>query len=116
MGGSTAFVTAAFDRVRDRPVQSKWRTGPRDAILVLDGVFLNRPELAGLWNYSVWLDVPRDIAEQRMQARDGPTENVERHRGGQDLYLAEASPRAVASSVVDNSDFEHPRRVFSDSC
>ncbi|MES2093996.1 MAG: uridine kinase [Actinomycetota bacterium] len=116
MGGSTAFVTAAFDRVRDRPVQSKWRTGPRDAILVLDGVFLNRPELAGLWNYSVWLDVPRDIAEQRMLDRDGPTENVERYRGGQDLYVAEASPRTVASSVVDNSDFEHPRRVFTDSC
>ena len=116
MGGSTAFVTAAFDHVRDLPVQSKWRTGPKDAILVLDGIFLNRPELAGLWNYSVWLDVPRDIAEERMLDRDGPTENVERYRGGQDLYLAEVNPRTAASSIIDNSDFEHPRRIFADSC
>ena len=116
MGGSTAFVTAAFDHARDLPVQSKWRTGPKDAILVLDGIFLNRPELAGLWNYSVWLDVPRDIAEQRMLDRDGPTENTERYRGGQDLYLSEVNPRATASSMIDNSDFDHPRRIFADSC
>ena len=116
MGGSTAFVTAAFDRVRDLPVQSKWRTGPKDAILVLDGIFLNRPELAGLWNYSVWLDVSRDIAEERMLDRDGPTENAERYRGAQDLYLAEVNPRTTASSMIDNSDFERPRRIFADSC
>ena len=116
MGGSTAFVTAAFDHVRDLPVQSKWRTGPKDAILVLDGIFLNRPELAGLWNYSVWLDVSRDIAEERMLDRDGPTENAGRYRGAQDLYLAEVNPRTTASSMIDNSDFERPRRIFADSC
>ena len=116
MGGSTAFVTASFDHVRDLPVQSKWRTGPKDAILVLDGIFLNRPELVGLWNYSVWLDVPRELAEQRMLDRDGATENTERYRGAQDLYLAEASPRTAASSIIDNRDFEHPRRVFADTC
>ena len=116
MGGSTAFVTAAFDHVRDLPVQSTWRTGPKDAILVLDGIFLHRPELAGLWNYSVWLDVPRDIAEERMLDRDGPTERAERYRGAQDLYLAEVNPRTTASSMIDNSDFERPRRIFADSC
>jgi uridine kinase len=116
MGGSAAFVTAAFDHVRDLPVQSKWRTGPKDAILVLDGIFLNRPELAGLWNYSVWLETPREVAEQRMLDRDGGSQNVERHRGGQELYLTEASPRTAASSIIDNRDFEQPRRVFADSC
>ena len=116
MGGSTAFVTAAFDHVRDLPVQSKWRTGPKDAMLVLDGIFLNRPELAGLWNYSVWLDVTREIAEKRMLDRDGPTGNPERYRGGQDLYLSEVNPRTAASSIIDNSDFDHPRRIFADSC
>ena len=116
MGGSTAFVTASFDHVRDLPVQSKWRTGPKDAMLVLDGIFLNRPELAGLWNYSVWLDVTREIAEKRMLDRDGPAENVERYRGGQDLYLSEVNPRTAASSIIDNSDFDHPRRIFADSC
>lgn len=116
LGGSTAFVTAAFDHVRDLPVQAKWRTGPKDAMLVLDGIFLNRPELAGLWNYSVWLEVTREIAEKRMLDRDGPTGNAERYRGGQDLYLSEVNPRTAASSIIDNSDFDHPRRIFADSC
>jgi uridine kinase len=116
LGGSTAFVTAAFDHRRDAPVPAKWRTGPRDAILIVDGIFLLRPELAGLWNYSVWLDVPRETAEERMLARDGASESVERYRGGQELYLAEASPRTAASAIIDNRDFEHPRRVFADSC
>ncbi|HAM28276.1 MAG TPA: uridine kinase [Microbacteriaceae bacterium] len=116
LGGSTAFVTAAFDHRRDAPMPSKWRTGPKDAILIVDGIFINRPELRGLWNYSVWLDVPREIAEQRMADRDGPEENAERYRGGQDLYLAEANPRAAAVAIIDNRDFEHPRRVFADAC
>ena len=116
LGGSTAFVTAAFDHVRDLPVQAKWRTGPKDAMLVLDGIFLNRPELAGLWNYSVWLEVTREIAEKRMLDRDGPTRNAERYRGGQDLYLSEVNPRTAASSIIDNCDFDHPRRIFADSC
>lgn len=115
LGGSTAFVTAAFDHRRDAAVPAKWRTGPRDAILVIDGAFLLRPELSELWNYSVWLDVPRDIAEKRMLERDGATEDVERYRGGHDLYLTEASPRTAASAIIDNRDVEHPRRVLADS-
>lgn len=116
LGGSAAFVTAAFDQERDEPVQAKWRTGPKDAILVLDGVFLNRPELVGLWNYSIWLNLPRELAEQRMRDRDGPAANAERFRGVQGLYLAEASPRTTATCIIDNRDFEHPKRVFADSC
>ena len=116
MGGSTAFVTAAFDHHRDVPVQSKWRTGPQDAILVVDGVFLNRPELAGLWNYSIWLEVPRELAKQRMLERDGPGEDAKRYRGGEDLYANEVNPRTAASAIIDNQDLDHPRRVFADSC
>ncbi len=116
LGGSTAFVTAAFDHRRDAAIPAKWRTGPQDAILIVDGVFLLRPELAGLWNFTVWIDVPREIAEQRMIDRDGPIEDAQRYRGGQELYLAEAKPRAAASAIIDNRDFEHPRRVHADSC
>lgn len=116
LGGSTAFVTAAFDHRRDAAIPAKWRTGPQDAILIVDGVFLLRPELAGLWNFTVWIDVPREIAEQRMIDRDGPIEDAQRYRGGQELYLAEAKPRAAASVIIDNGDFEHPRRVHADSC
>ena len=116
LGGSTAFVTAAFDVARDAQVEPRWLTGPDDALLIVDGIFLNRPELRGLWNYSIWLDVPAEITEARLIERDGPSGIGPRYRGGQELYLAEANPRAAADAIYDNSDFDLPRRVFADAC
>lgn len=115
LGGSAGFVTAAWDVARDTSVELAWQTAQQDATLVIDGVFLNRPELRGLWNYSIWLDVPADVADARRMARDGAPASA-RSLGGQALYLAEADPRARATAIIDNSDFDHPRRIFVDSC
>src|SRR6187431_3365862 len=108
-GGSTGFQLAAFDVVRDAPVESQWVTAPRDAVLIVDGIFLHRPELRDLWNWSVWLDVPVDVAFQRMALRDGtdPSPSAPsnaRYRDGQELYLKEAQPRTEADVIVDNTD------------
>ena len=116
LGGSTGFVTEAFDVERDRPVEMEWKTGPQDGTLVVDGAFLNRPELRGLWNWSVWLDASDEQAAARLFELDGAAGQSPRYAGGQKLYLAEANPRARASAIVDNTDPEHPRRVFTDSC
>jgi uridine kinase len=88
LGGSTAWVPAAFDSAAQREVEPRWTTGPDDALLVVDGEALGRPELSGLWNYTVWVTP-----------------------GG-----ARGGLRAVATAVVDVSDPEHPRRVFDDAC
>lgn len=92
LGGSTGFQLTGFDAARDVPTESDWKTGPQDATLVVDGEFLNRPELRGLWNFSVWIESDPEGA-----------------------YLAE-NPRAAATAIMDDSDPDHPRRVFADSC
>lgn len=120
-GATTGFQLAAFDLARDTPVESAWTTAPRDAVLVVDGIFLHRPELRKLWNWSVLLDVPVDVAFQRLALRDGSdpspsSASNERYREGQELYLKDANPRAEASAIVDNTDLAHPRRVFQDFC
>ena len=120
-GGTTGFQLAAFDVVRDTPVESTWTTAPRDAVLIVDGIFLHRPELRRLWNWSVWLAVPIDVAYQRMALRDGsdPSPSAPantRYRDGQELYLKEAQPRTEAAAIVDNTDLAHPHRVFADYC
>ena len=69
--GTTGFQLTAFDVARDAPVESQWVTAPLDAVLVVDGIFLNRAELQDLWDWSVWLDVPVDVAFRRMAERDG---------------------------------------------
>ncbi|WP_165069554.1 nucleoside/nucleotide kinase family protein [Marisediminicola senii] len=99
LGEGASFVTAVFDADRDAPTPAKWITAPGDAVLVIDGVYLLRPELRGLWNYSIWLDTPEVDPS-----------------AGQRLYIAESSPRTTAIAIVDNADADHPRRVFADSC
>lgn len=113
---ATGFQLAAFDVVRNAPVESQWVTAPLDAVLVVDGIFLNRPQLRDLWDWSIWLDVPFEMAFARMALRDGSEPDPDapanaRYRQGQELYLDEARPREAASVIVDNTDFARPRIV-----
>ncbi len=119
VGGSTGFELAVFDVARDAPVEAEWKTAPRDAVLVIDGIFLHRPELRDLWDWSVWLDVPPRVSFARMALRDGGDPDPDapanaRYRRGQELYLRDADPRAAASAVVDNSDLASPVRPAGD--
>lgn len=113
---TTGFQLAAWDADRDAPVESRWVTAPADAVLVIDGLFLLRPELRGLWDFSVWLDVPVEQAFARLAERRGIPADPEapanaRVHGGQELYESEAWPVAVASIIIDNVDPARPRRV-----
>lgn len=106
--GSTGFVLTGFDAVRDQPVfQPKWMSAAFDAILVLDGVFLHRPDLAGLWNYSIWLSTP---------LLESDDEEITRDAAADEAYLKDANPSENATTIIDNQDVDHPRRVFVDSC
>jgi uridine kinase len=114
--GTTGFQLAAFDVVRDAPVESQWVTAPLDAVLVVDGIFLHRPELRDLWDWSIWLDVPFEVSYARMALRDGSDPDPDapsnaRYRQGQEIYLREGRPREAASVIVDNADLAHPRIV-----
>ncbi|MCU1417739.1 MAG: uridine kinase [Schumannella sp.] len=118
MNGSTGFVTAAWDERRDRQIQPKWLSGPVDAMLIVDGSYLNRPELRGLWNASLWLDADAQVRARRMLDRDGiepGSERAERYAGAFSLY-EKTKPRDAASIIIDNTDPDAPLRVFTDSC
>jgi uridine kinase len=105
----TGFVLAAFDAERDAPMQSKWTTAPPDALLVIDGPFLNRPPLADRWNYSIWVEREASNADAAGRPDDvAATADA--------IYLADANPRATATAIIDNRDADRPRRVFADSC
>ncbi|HEY5221896.1 MAG TPA: uridine kinase [Microbacteriaceae bacterium] len=120
MAGSTGFQTSAFDVRRDAPVVTSWQTADADGILIIDGVFLLRPELIGTWNYAIAIDVPPALAYERLAKRDSrdpdPASPANaRYIGGRELYLAEAAPLFAASAVVDNTDPAHPLRIFPDN-
>jgi len=97
MGVATGFVTAQWDPDRDTWIEPTWLTSPVDATLIIDGEFINRRELHGLWAYSIRIDSEPETEADR-------------------LYLEEANPRSVVSALIDNSDPSLPRRLFLDSC
>jgi uridine kinase len=88
------------------------------AVLVVDGVFLLRPELAHLWTVSIYLRVSPRESLRRALTRDlalmGSADAVRRrylarYLPGQAIYRAEADPESVADIVIDNESVEAPR-------
>ncbi len=111
--GAASVDVAVFGHRTDRPRQVRVDDVPPDAALLVDGVFLLRPELHRWWTLSVYLHVPEEVTLARAVRRDlplfGSVEGVEeryrrRYLPGQALYRAEAHPVDVAHVVVDNSD------------
>lgn len=95
-------------------------TAPNDAILLADGVFLQRPELDEHWDLRIYLDVELGESLRRGVDRDrhwmgSPAEAERRYRTkylpGEERYLAEVRPRDRAQIVVDAMDPARPRIV-----
>jgi uridine kinase len=112
-GGSRRYRTAMFDHLTDSEVVAPEQHATDSAILIFDGIFLQRPELRPYWDFSVFLDVPFLISIARCAGRDngmpdpGALEN-RRYVEGQKLYLGSCSPQSRATLVVDNSDLWAP--------
>ena len=101
---ATGFVAAAYDRAREQQIQAKWLTAPEDSVLVVSGEFLQRPELRGLWNFTVWLEsTPAAPADALAVA-------------ARKLYAKDVKARDSANAIVDGQDPDNPVRVFADSC
>lgn len=113
-GGDRRFVRAVHDVVTDTPVHRDAEVARDGQVLVLDGLFLHRPELVDAWDVSVFLQVDRAISVGRMAARDGSHPDPDhpsnrRYVEGQRLYLRSCSPEQRATFVVVNDDLAAPR-------
>ncbi|WP_210478963.1 hypothetical protein [Naasia sp. SYSU D00948] len=82
-----------------------------DAVLIVDGPLLLRPELLGSWSSTICLFVPAEEAFSRAGLAPGSPRAL-----AQRLYLDRVQPRARANANIDATDPEHPRRTFADSC
>ena len=113
-GGSRRYRAAVHDVGTDAVLDPPWLTAPADAVLVVDGLFLQRDELAGCWDFTIFLTVPFAVTAARMAVRDGSHPDpghpsVARYVGGQRLYFAACRPWERADLVIDNSDLARPR-------
>jgi uridine kinase len=102
------------------PDAPRFQPGDR-SVLVVEGVFLHRKELVGLWHTSAWLEVPMSVGLARTAERDGSDPDPEaainrRYFGAEERYLREADPRRRANASFDLRDPASPRRIFADAC
>ena len=117
-GGSRAYRAAVFDHVTDGPVTGDARMAAPNAILIIDGIFLHRPELRACWDFSLFLSVPFSISIPRGARRspglvspDPAAESNRRYVEGQRLYLEQEQPETRADIVIDNSELAAPQIV-----
>lgn len=104
-------VTAVFDHVRDCPVPAAPVHPGAAAVLVVDGVFLQRPELDVGWDLVVHLQVPDAEVLRRATARDGEHSLPlyrERYLPAQRLYEAECAPAERADVLLDTTRPQAP--------
>lgn len=116
-GGSRRYRTTVFDLHADLPLDPPPALARRDAILIVEGTFLQRPEFDGAWDAVVFLDIDPDTSLARGTARDaaalGGLEAAEalyrqRYLPAWKIYVAERDPAGRADIVVDHHDFERP--------
>ena len=116
-GGDWRYRTASFDLENDRPIDQDVSVAGAGAILLVDGTFLQRPELAGGFDAAIYVATTDDIATARGVSRDagqlgGMAAATElyaaRYRPALDLYGRLCAPEARADAVFHNDDLEHP--------
>ncbi|MBS3122452.1 hypothetical protein J4434_06235 [Candidatus Woesearchaeota archaeon] len=111
------YKKAIFDFKTDSEVVLPVETANKDSILIMDGVFLFRPELADYWDLKIFIEADFKITVSRATKRDGYYLGSEqeildkynqRYVPGQQLYFHEAHPQETADIIIENSDFENP--------
>lgn len=122
-GGSLRFRRGVFDVQADTPSMADLEQARPGDILLLDGLFLHRPELRALWDDSVFLRVAFAVSVPRGAARgpgygspDPADPSNRRYIGGNRLYFAESDPEGAAGVVVNNDDLARPFVEREGSC
>jgi uridine kinase len=114
--GTGQYAAKRFDLDNDKPFDLDPQQAAPTAALIVDGIFLHRPELRSCWDLSIFLKVEFDVSLPRGAARGQNFDAVDpsspphlRYVGGQKRYLAECAPEQQADIVIDYNDLEVPR-------
>ena len=79
-------------------------TCPPAGVVILEGAYSARPELADLMSLRVLLDVPRDVRRARLLRREGARDRAEweaRWSAAEDLYFETVMPPGAFDLVLD---------------
>jgi len=114
--GSGRYAAKRFDLDSDEPFDLNPQQAGPTAALIVDGIFLHRPELRSCWDLSIFLKVNFDVSLPRGAARGQNFDAIDPHSpphqryvGGQKRYLAECAPEQQADIVIDYNYLQAPK-------
>lgn len=118
-GPGSAYRATWHDVCRDEYVDAPTTHVPDRAVLLVDGVFVQRAELRQAWDLVVFVDAPPEVTVARMAVRDGTVAEADhpdqrRYLDAQRIYADACAPRRSADIVVDNTDLTRPVLVAND--
>jgi uridine kinase len=122
--GDRRYRTRIIDLASDEPIDEPPRVAPADSVLIVDGSFLQRPEIAEHWDFRIFVNTSFATALARGIARDAAAFGGEadalvayqsRYHAAARLYIDAVHPAERATVVVDNDDLDHPKFRFAAS-
>ncbi|HGH7182522.1 hypothetical protein DXB51_11200 [Bacillus cereus] len=119
--GNLQYETISHNLITDIPVHNEPLVATQNMILIVDGTFLLKKDIAHLFDYKIFVDTDFEIARKRGAKREteafGSYEEAEkmflnRYHAACKMYIDVHNPKECADVVFRNSDFEDPVVVF----
>jgi uridine kinase len=125
-GVGAPYRVGNFDVLSDQPLSAPTATVAAGDILLFDGIFVQRPELAHFWNLTIFLDAQQRVDLDRLgYLLDGCPDDatnavahtlnrgseLDRYVSGMRYYLDLVDPISTADIVIDNNDLKRPAIV-----
>lgn len=123
-GGDRRYRRAQFDSFHDVPISEPSQVASADAVVVIDGVYMFRPELDDLWDVRIFVDIDAADSLRRGPPRDqawvGSIEAAAQrylttYIPAEEYYIGLFRPQEHADVVIDNREPADPLLRFRQS-
>ncbi|MGW6191105.1 hypothetical protein ACWFRC_10315 [Bacillus cereus] len=119
--GDLQYETISHNLITDIPVHNTPVVALPHMVLIVDGTFLLKKDIAHLFDYKIFVDTDFEIARKRGAKREtkafGSYEEAEkmflnRYHAACKMYIEEHNPKECANVVFQNNNFDDPVVVF----
>ncbi|WP_263701895.1 hypothetical protein [Bacillus thuringiensis] len=121
--GNLQYETISHNLITDIPVYNTPIFAQPNMVLIVDGTFLLKKDVAYLFDYKIFVDTNFEIARKRGAKREteafGSYKEAEkmflnRYHAACKMYIEEHNPKDCADVVFRNSDLANPEVIFQE--
>ena len=121
LNGNLQYETISHNLITDMSVHNEPLLATQNMILIVDGTFLLKKDVAYLFDYKIFVDTNFEIARKRGAKREteafGRYEEAEkmflnRYHAACKMYIDEHNPKELADVLFENSKFDDPVVLF----